>query len=304
LIDFQQLEIEHTTFIQRDYRHLESDIVLKAPLRATAGLDWHGTLLLYILIEHQSEPDDYMVLRVLDYVNAIFRWQQRSWLQTHSSLASFRFQPVLPLVFYTGSRSWKSLRPLTDFMDNGHLFTKITPHLEPLFLSLPALSVRQLQAHGGYFGALLRLVQHRRAKAPAFRGLLTTVVRHLEGLADEDRQRWLELVSYIHALVYHEREQPEHTDLHERVAASVQTVPHRQEARTMGQTIAEWFKEEAARDERRKLLLLWLRERFGELPEGVVATIQATMDMAQLEEWVKRSAKAKRLKDLNIPAAE
>jgi hypothetical protein len=303
-INFNELEIDRTTFVQPDYRHLESDLVLKAPLRARGELTWQGTLILYLLIEHQSEPDDFMLLRLIDYQNAIFRAQQRGWLRDHPTLAGMRLQPVLPIVLYTGNRSWPALKPLTALMDNGHLFKEITSRLKPLFVNLSTLSSRQLRTRGGYFGSLLRLVQQRRTKAPAFRRLLAAVVQHLEGLADQDRQRWLELLSYIHALVYHEREQDEHADLHERVVASVQTDPHRQEVRTMGQTIAEALKAEGRKEERRNNLLFLLRERFGELPRGLVATIEATTDMTQLEEWLKRFVKAKRLKDMNIPAAE
>ena len=33
LIDFDRLTVVPTTFVQRDYRHVESDLVLRAPLR-------------------------------------------------------------------------------------------------------------------------------------------------------------------------------------------------------------------------------------------------------------------------------
>ena len=61
-IDFRRMQQIKTTFIRRDYRHLESDIVLTAPLagpRKGPGKN----LLIYILIEHQSEPDRLMPLR-------------------------------------------------------------------------------------------------------------------------------------------------------------------------------------------------------------------------------------------------
>jgi hypothetical protein len=32
-IDFAQMQVEPAQFVQRDYRHLESDVVLRAPLR-------------------------------------------------------------------------------------------------------------------------------------------------------------------------------------------------------------------------------------------------------------------------------
>jgi hypothetical protein len=60
-------------------------------------------------------------------------------------------------------------------------------------------------AQGGAFGLLLRLVQQRRTPLPVFEQTLREVVSVLERLGDKDRERWLELLSYIAALLYHER---------------------------------------------------------------------------------------------------
>ena len=60
--------LDPTTYVQRDYRHLESDLVLQVPVK-TGGKP--RRILLYILIEHQSEPDRFMPLRVLEYVALI-----------------------------------------------------------------------------------------------------------------------------------------------------------------------------------------------------------------------------------------
>jgi hypothetical protein len=57
-IDFGHIEQIRTTFIRRDFRHLESDLILTAPL-AGPGRS-RRKLLIYILIEHQSKPDRWM----------------------------------------------------------------------------------------------------------------------------------------------------------------------------------------------------------------------------------------------------
>lgn len=51
-IDFGRLQQIKTTFIRRDYRRLESDIVLTAPLAGPAGS--RRRLLIYILIERRT----------------------------------------------------------------------------------------------------------------------------------------------------------------------------------------------------------------------------------------------------------
>ena len=42
-------------FVERDYRHVESDVVLLAPLRRRQGQRTARILLIHILVEHQWE---------------------------------------------------------------------------------------------------------------------------------------------------------------------------------------------------------------------------------------------------------
>src|SRR5262245_26256166 len=64
-IDFARMKVEPTTLIPRDFRHVEADLVLTAPFRAGGR---RRVIIIYILIEHQSEPDRLMSFRALDYI--------------------------------------------------------------------------------------------------------------------------------------------------------------------------------------------------------------------------------------------
>ena len=75
-IDFSKLTLDPTNYVQPDYRHLQSDLVFRCPLR-TKGRCSRTVLWLYILVEHQSEPDRLMPLRVIEYDVAINRAQAR-----------------------------------------------------------------------------------------------------------------------------------------------------------------------------------------------------------------------------------
>jgi hypothetical protein len=309
-IDFARLRVEPAHFVQRDYRHLESDVVLSAPLRV--GRRGRERLLtIYILIEHQSEPDPIMVFRALEYVVQIYRSQVRAWQQEHDSLDDFRFQPVLPVVLYSGTRTWERLARFVELLE-GHeeLPEGLTPEFLPLFLNVGRVPGEALESEGGSFGLLLRLVQQRRARAEVFEELLRRVVRALEEeLADADRERWLGLLSYLQALIYHERETAEHEPMQRLVADSVQKDPHRREVFDMGKTMAETLKEEGmalgkaqeAAHARQEMLLLQLRERFKRVPEGVVRRVESTEDLEQLKAWIKAFATARRLSDVGIP---
>ncbi|MBN2490293.1 MAG: Rpn family recombination-promoting nuclease/putative transposase [Planctomycetes bacterium] len=116
-IDFERLKPVKQTFVRKDYRHVHTDIVLTAPLRGEP--EGGKRVWIYILIEHQSEPDRMMPLRLHDYVIQILRYQEREWKRRHRSVAGLRLQPVLPIVLYTGDRRWDTVGTLPDLIDPG-----------------------------------------------------------------------------------------------------------------------------------------------------------------------------------------
>jgi hypothetical protein len=203
MIDWDHLTLVRTTFVERDYRQVESDVVLLAPLRQRKARRSKRLIMIYILIEHQSEPDRLMPLRLLEYVVQIFKSQVRQWSRRRRSFAEIRLQPVLPVVFYTGTHRWETIGRLVDLLEMGKEFGSVTPILDPLFMNLHALQPSTLESQGGFFGWVLRLVQERKTRPIEFQNLVERVVLHLETMPHEERLRWLELLSYIQALVYH-----------------------------------------------------------------------------------------------------
>src|SRR5205823_7331878 len=163
------------------------------------------------------------------------------------------------------------------------------PRLDPLFVPLRDAAPADLETAGA-FGQVLRLVQARREPAAVFRSLLESVVRELEKLPGRQRPRWQILMSYLHALVYHERDPQEHAELQDRIEHAVRTERHRQEVTVMRRTIADMFREEGRKQEglesRRTMLLRLLRLRFTELPEETVTLIEECEDLAQLDAWL------------------
>jgi predicted transposase YdaD len=310
-IDFARMRVVPGRFVQRDYRHLESDLVLQAPIKASGK---QRQILLYILIEHQSEPDRFMPLRALEYVVLIYKRQLREWEKDHGNLDQCRLQPVLPVVLYTGTRTWDRLGHVWELVELGDELGERIPRLQPLFLNVGQTSTQVLSQEGGSFGLLLNLVQQRPTRLAVFEQTLREVVRALERLADEDRARWLELLSYIGALVYNERDTPEREPLLEQVADSVQSDAHRREVFAVGQTIAEHLREEGRQEglqkglqkgrqeTLRQLLLLLLRKQFGKVSAALVKRIEATKDPDLLQAWFAQALEAKTLADVSFTA--
>jgi hypothetical protein len=294
----------NATFVQRDYRHVECDVVLTAPFRGTRKTRDTRRVIVYILIEHQSEPEELMMLRVADYTIQIYKYQERQWRRKHRSLAGIRFDPVLPIVFYTGTRRWDALTPLRDLVDFGELFGERIPALEPIFLNLSGVDPKQLVSDGSFFGRLLHVVQQREAPAEGFERVLREEVSELEGMRGAERARWLELLSYLMALVYHERSPSEHRALQEVIEASVQEDQERREVRNMGKTIADTLREEGEKKGElralRRTLLEQLEEKFDDLPAATQTTIKHTDSVKQLQQWLRRLVSARTLAELEI----
>ena len=101
-IDLERSVPVKETFVKRSYRHLEADVVLHAPL--VAERIGKRNLWIYILIEHQSRPEAAMPLRLLEYVLEVYRYQEREWKLRRGLRARICLEPVLPVVFYTGTR--------------------------------------------------------------------------------------------------------------------------------------------------------------------------------------------------------
>ncbi|HYT87449.1 MAG TPA: Rpn family recombination-promoting nuclease/putative transposase [Gemmataceae bacterium] len=310
-VDFKQMKPAGTSFVARDYRHVEADVVLTAPLRRKNRTS-KTQVTIYILIEHQSEPDELMPLRVLEYVVQIFKAQVRQWSRTHASLAGLRLQPVLPLVLYTGTQRWDSIGSLADLIEEVEDFASVTPALRPLYVNVGTLDPAELKSRGGCFGQILRLQRQRHAALADFQALLQDVTERLEQLGEGEPIRRQELLSYLHAFLYHERAEAERPGLFEVVETSARIATHKQEIVTMQRTIAEAVKDEGLQEGlkkglkqgelrgKREVLLQFLRHRFHKLPRGVETAVKKATEVQQVEQWLERFLDAKTLDDIGI----
>jgi predicted transposase YdaD len=305
-MDFADMTQETTSYVAEDFRHLESDVVWTVPFRGKKAGKWLKRVTVYVLIEHQSEPDPLMTFRVLLYMLRIWSDQLREYQREQHSLRGARLQPILPVVFYTGTRTWDRLIPISDVTEQGDLFAHMMPRLEPLFINLSAMDPEDLPRQGGYFGVLLQVVRDRRTTPAEFRATVHRVVEQLGGMLPEEKTRWLEFLSYIHALVYHERQESERATLHATVTDAVRDEDRRKEVSEMPRTIAEALKEEGRREGSigtlQDTLLRLMRQRFTKVPASVEKVIRATQQAEQLNTWLDRVLTAPTLKAMGIGA--
>ncbi len=133
-----------------------------------------------------------------------------------------------------------------------------------------------------------------------FRSRLSEVVREIAELPQQERLRWLELLSYIDAFVYHVRNASEHPELIGMVEASAATDEERRAIMAVEMTMATYHREQAVISANQETLIRLLRLRFGELPVELTDRVYNTHKVKILNAWLDRVVTAKSLSDMGI----
>jgi hypothetical protein len=75
------------------------------------GVNGPKSILIYLLVEHQSKPQRFFMLRLAEYLLEGYKMQKRAWDEHHTSDAKLSLQPVLPIVLYTGDLPGRRSKP-------------------------------------------------------------------------------------------------------------------------------------------------------------------------------------------------
>jgi hypothetical protein len=307
-LDFSRLEKVERTFILEDYREREADLVFVIPfLEETEG--GFREVIVYILIEHQSSPDPTMPFRVLFYMVWVWNSQREEWEAQKVTKSRWRFRPILPLVFFTGSERWEGPLDLAAIMDLPAACARFVPRYDILFLNLKGTDPERLIETEHPFGWVLRVLQQEDASVEELCAALQAAIEHIRQLAAEDRQQWAELMQFFLALIFHRGEVEEHQILRQVVENSVWETLEREEVEQMGKTMAQVLIEQGIEQGRKQgsaqigqeMLLDLLEDKFGPIPPEVRETLQSLEDIETIRRLQRQALRAKRLEDLEIP---
>ncbi len=240
-LDFSQVQHVNTTFIADNLREQESDMVFLLPFRDAEATE----VLLYILIEHQSTVDPVMGFRMLSYMYHIWDQQGQGWVAERVPKRQWRFRPVIPVVFYTGSSAWHPVISMEVLLDVREPLLRFVPRFETLFLGLQCESDGSLLRAGGAFGWLLPVLKRADVvDSGVFVSVLETLGAHVSGLRVSERASWVQAVCYLYALVVHKRSVAERADLDRIVSECREALNLSEEAVNVMQSMAEHYLEQ------------------------------------------------------------
>ena len=132
------------SFVDQELRGSVTDLLFEVRSAAAAPRQW-----LYLLFEHQSQPDRWMALRLLRYCCRIWENDRRD----HPDEQYLR--PVLPLVFYQGEHHWHYAIELAESFPPALRGQPWVPRFCPLLLDQTRMAPAAVA--GELHGRLLQL---------------------------------------------------------------------------------------------------------------------------------------------------
>ena len=299
--DCDRAKLVDRAFPTKDWRRREADLPFEIPYRTGAE---ELLALVFVLVEHQSDTDPLLPLRMLFYAVSYWERQWAVWEKTARPKPPLRLHPVLPIVLYTGATPWGSNRALADLLGEPAVFHAFAPAWQPLFWNLSERTPQALLDSGAQWLQMLA-VMRAGGDAPAdFGAVFAEAYRRIQPASEQDLQRWEELVNAIMTWAHWRRPAAERESLRATAAASQTNPVLKKRVEAMGQTIAEWYIEEgitkgqilANRETLRRLLTI----KFKSLPEAVLQRIEAASDLTALSAAIDQVLQMQSLDDLNL----
>jgi hypothetical protein len=289
-------------FTLPSWQQHEHDLLFELPFRAAAG---DQPAAVAVLVEHQSQPDAPIPLRLLLFAGYYWERQWRQWEAGHERGERFRVRPVLPIVFHTGPRPWAAPPQVADVFALPPGWEGLAPAWPIRNWDVTAHPAEALRDAAGPWLQTLAIVRAEDAPAAEYNRLVGAVVRRLEGLAAADLVRWKELLWFLLSWVLRRRPRAEHAALNQTVLASPVNVAVREEVARMSQGVSDrwedWVAERVAErvtlQTTRQALQAFLEARFGSLPEAILQEIAGITEVSRLKAAIPQAARVQRLED-------
>ncbi len=242
VIDFRYLKLNNRSYVDEKLAEKHSDIVYRTRIRGKLAF-------LYILFEHQSTPDYWIIFRLLCYMTNL-------WRESIEREPKAKHLPViLPVVLYHGARKWNVPGSFTELIENDEDLERYIPQFSYELYDLRNYEdERLLLGDAMTLGVVLYLMKH--IFDDDFGDHVEHGLKHLARIDKEETQ--LEFLEWILRYTYNARED----NLDENIGRGLDALDNIN-ARKVAMTIAERLRQEGRVEGRMALIQRLLNKRFG-----------------------------------------
>jgi hypothetical protein len=293
-LDLDQARPAAREFLLDDWRRREADLLFEVPYR---WVERQTEVLVWILLEHQSDTDTLVPLRTL--LETVMAWsrQWQAWQERPPPRGSLRLRPVVPIVLYTANLPWGSNETIRDLVDAPPELMEFVPDWGPFFWNLSERPAEEYLAAGPMM-QVLAVMRAGEEAPPVFQDVYRRASSNLASLAASEVVRWQELIQGLLSYGLRRRPPPERETLVGIVRET--NGPRQNEVTTMAQTIAEDLMEQGGARALRGALRELLELKYGTLPESVLQRVEACTDVQRLRRAVVKTATLEKLEDLEL----
>jgi hypothetical protein len=286
-VDPSTLVEQETDFVDPELWLSVADLLFRAALRGAPGEEC-----LFLLIEHQSTAPPLMALRVLAYVVRIWERWLRERRERRDLPAPTRLPLVVPVVVHQGPGRWPAARSVGDLIDVPEALLAIVapfvPELHLLLDDLGDVSRSQVLARPGSDVVLVALAVLQAARRGDLAEALVEAAPLLQAILDRPggSERLGEVMRYIRAAA------PVEARESMKQAVEVALGP-------MGgavYSIKDADIDEGRALQARRMMLHLLEARFGAIPQGIRARVEAA-DADALDASIAKAATAATLEE-------
>ena len=217
-LDFDRMELREREHIFEDWRRFERDLPFLIPYRSEPD----RYVLLCVLLEHQSQTDRLMPLRMLLYGSMFWESEWKAWEACDPKPGPLELTPIVPVVFHTGLTRWLSNRTLAELVRGPEELRQLAPQWPVRFWDLADRTADQLLAASSPWLNTLAVVRATNDDSAGFQAVFTAAAERLVGLVTRERLRWRELMWMLISWAIRRRPRDERPAL---VAAALEHQP-------------------------------------------------------------------------------
>ena len=313
-LDFSQARRENRSYIDNTLRDMMSDMVFTVPFKDESHTD---DLTIYILIEHQSTVDRMMGFRFLSYMCQIWREQLEALENANIPASQQYLSPILPIVFYTGERSWNIPLTLNAVMDVPEIMSPFVPTFETLFLGVKDTDTDEFLQQNHPFGWMMKVLQLVEEDNTTIAEILAEVLTKLESLSDEEAALHAHAMVYLSHLIVSKRPNSEIDNLMQLIMTHNKDAEVERQIMTGAEALIQQGKKQGLKqgleqgleqgheqgkiDEKQAAILRLIRLRFTEVSDAVVNEINRIEDLTLLDTLFDDVYHAESFEDIVLP---
>lgn len=296
-LDFTRAERIPRSFISAELEKTETDILYRLPARTG---DYE--VLIYILNELQSAPDNEIGFNIYLRRGEIWKHEKRIWQQSSTPRSDFKLHLIVPIVFYTGEKTWNIPDGMEGLIETPEGMSEFNPNWKTLFVSLSATPVEVLIGAGTGLALALRGLQAVGSDLEEMKAVVAQIVAGLSQLPVESQVEWKTVIHFLLLLILHKRARSEHNTLIGVIETAVDN-SHREEVQIMIFSEADYLqqkgREEGREESLRDLLILLTQDKFGPLSENIIAKMRSLHEKDGIE-MGRRLIRAKTIDELGL----